>query len=178
MCDGNYQRYLTFEGKTLCLILICKRTISKEFMENQGSCIPKEQRGWRQGLHPTLDRRGWRGGICPTLARAGWREVLARHSPGEAGEDGPARHSQACGRRASFRRGGNPPDAGVIPSNLTVPDAQGTVGHRESTILEGFPKHRAISGPRSKSDRCSQACGHQEEICPGGNPPDARSTQE
>ena len=75
--------------------------------------------------------------------------MLAR----EAGEGAPARCWQACGHRASFRQGGNLPDAGLIPSNPTVPDAQGTVGHRESTILEGFPKHRAISGPKRKSAR-------------------------
>ena len=70
-------------------------------------------------------------------------EVLARHSPGEAGEDGPARRSQSCGRRASFCQGGNPPDAGLSPSSPAVPDAYDTVGHRQSTILKGFPMHRA-----------------------------------
>ena len=79
--------------------------------------------------------------------RAG-EETSARRSREGAGEKAPARRSRSCGRRVSFRQGGNPPDAGLIPSNPTVPDAQGTVGHRESTILEGFPKHRAISGPK------------------------------
>ena len=157
----------------------------------QSSCVSQDQWSWRQDLRPTLARGGWRGGLRPTLAREGWRgglrPTLAREGwrgnlrpmlARGAGEKAPARRSRSCGRRASFRRGGNPPDAGLIPSNPTVPDAQGTVGHRESTILEGFPKHRAISGPKRKSARRSQACGHRAEICPGGNSPDARSRQE
>ena len=90
--------------------------------------------------------------------RAG-EETSARRSRGGAGEKAPARRSRSCGRRASFRRGGNPPDAGLTSPNPAVSDAHGTVEHRESTILKGFPEHRA-------------------EICPGGNPPDARSRQE
>ena len=74
--DGNYQRYLDFEGKTTFSLFIYKTTILKEFGGIRGCCISKEQWGWGKGLRPTLARGGWRGGLRPTLAREGWRGNL------------------------------------------------------------------------------------------------------
>ena len=157
----------------------------------QSSCVSQDQWSWRQDLRPTLARGGWRGGLRPTLAREGWRggllPTLARDcwrgglSPTLA--RGGWRESprptlailRASGEfspgRKSARRWPHSP-------NPAVSDAHGTVEHRESTILEGFPERRAVSGPGEKYARRSQACGRREEVCPGGNPPDARSLQE
>ena len=133
------------------------------------------------GQRPPPDARQGQAGEEASARRSRGRageETSARRSRGGAGEKAPARRSRSCGRRASFRRGINPPDAGLTFPNPAVSDAHGTVEHRESTILEDFPERRAVSGPEEKYARRSQACGRREEICPGGNPPDARSRQE
>ena len=173
------------------------RSISKEFMEIQDSCISKEQWGWRQGLRPTLGRRrSPRQAGEKVLARRSLQGRLARKPSPYALQGRLARKSSPDalqGRLARMappdarklvgvgrivRRGGNPPDAGLTPSNPEVPDARDIVGHGESTMLEGFPERQAISRPGKESARRSQACGRREEICPGENPHDARSTRE
>ena len=172
-------------------IFICKPTISKEFAKTLGCCISKEWWGWRQGLRPTLDRRGWRDCICPTLARAGWRGN-PRPTLSRGGWRGSPRPMLSSGgwrgwprpTLASLRASGEfspgRKSARRWPHPLKSYGSRHSQHCRASRIndFEGFPKHRAISGPRRKSARRSQACGHRAEICPGGNPPDAPSTQE
>ena len=45
---------------------------------------------------------------------------------------------------ANPRQQGNPPDAGLSPSNPRIPDAREIiVGHRKATLCDAFPKGRA-----------------------------------
>ena len=128
------------KGKTTFSFFIYKTAVLKEFGEIRGCCISKEQWGWagaKASARRSPGEAGEEASARCSRGRAG-EETSDRRSREGAGEKAPARRSRSCGRRASFRRGGNPPDTGLTPPNPAVSDAHGTVDHRESTILKVF----------------------------------------
>ena len=145
-----------------------------------GQRPPPDARQGRLARRPPPDAR--EGGLARRPPPDAREEGLARKPPPDAREGGLARKPPPDARDLAgvgrvFAGEEIRPTLASPPLNPAVSDAHGTVEHRESTILEGFPERRAVSGPGEKYARRSQACGRREEICPGGNPPDARSRQ-
>ena len=122
------------------MFFIYKTVILKQFWGNSGFSYIQGTMGLL-AQRPLPDARQERLARRPLLhTREGW---LARKPPPDA------RKLAGVGR--VVRRGGNQSDADLIPSKPAVPDAHDTVGHRESTILEGFREHRSISALGQKS---------------------------